>query len=269
MERLRPRHREVHIGFTKAETQKMERLLRELGEQVLERQFCQNIAKCFNRSAGRAGKPIVKWTEVQSWLQNRAQELPNVSKNISEQQGIRPSNKALGSSEIPKAEEKTGNISELEFEARSSKDGAWYDVESFLAHRSLSSGETEVRVRFVGFGAEEDEWVNVKRAVRERSVPLEHSECQNLKVGDLVLCFQERRDQAIYYDAHIIEIQRKMHDIRGCRCLFSIRYNHDNIEASIVLFFDYVFRYVTADVMILNFLQERVRLRRLCRRPTH
>lgn len=102
MERLRPRHREVHIGFTKAETQKMERLLRELGEQVLERQFCQNIAKCFNRSAGRAGKPIVKWTEVQSWLQNRAQELPNVSKNISEQQGIRPSNKALGSSEIPK-----------------------------------------------------------------------------------------------------------------------------------------------------------------------
>ncbi|BFG18517.1 hypothetical protein CerSpe_047910 [Prunus speciosa] len=243
MERLRPRHREVHIGFTEAETQKMERLLRELGEQVLERQFCQNIAKCFNRSAGRAGKPIVKWTEVQSWLQNRAQELPNISKNISEQQEIRPSNKALGSSEIPE-EEKTGNISELEFEARSSKDGAWYDVESFLAHRSLSLGETEVRVRFVGFGAEEDEWVNVKRAVRERSVPLEHSECQNLKVGDLVLCFQERRDQAIYYDAHIIEIQRKMHDIRGCRCLFSIRYNHDNIE-------------------------ERVRLRRLCRRPTH
>ncbi|BBG95301.1 Protein SAWADEE HOMEODOMAIN HOMOLOG 1 [Prunus dulcis] len=160
---------------------------------------------CKIRSAGRAGKPIVKWTE------NRAQELPNVS-----EQGIRPSNKALGSSGIPK-EENTGNISELEFEARSSKDGAWYDVESFLAHRSLSSGETEVRVRFVGFGAEEDEWVNVKRAVRERSVPLEHSECQNLKVGDLVLCFQERRDQAIYYDAHIIEIQRKMHDIRGCR----------------------------------------------------
>ncbi|XP_034200918.1 protein SAWADEE HOMEODOMAIN HOMOLOG 1-like isoform X2 [Prunus dulcis] len=212
MERLRPRHREIHIGFTKAETQKMERLLRELGEQVLERQFCQNIAKCFNRSAGRAGKPIVKWTEVQSWLQNRAQELPNVS-----EQGIRPSNKALGSSGIPKG--------------------------MMLSH-SLLTGLLVRGKLFVGFGAEEDEWVNVKRAVRERSVPLEHSECQNLKVGDLVLCFQERRDQAIYYDAHIIEIQRKMHDIRGCRCLFSIRYNHDNME-------------------------ERVRLRRLCRRPTH
>ncbi|TKY74531.1 SAWADEE HOMEODOMAIN-like 2 [Spatholobus suberectus] len=31
--------------------------------------------------------------------------------------------------------------SELEFEARSSKDGAWYDVEAFLAHRFLSTGE--------------------------------------------------------------------------------------------------------------------------------
>ena len=48
----------------------------------------------------------------------------------------------------------------------------------------------EVRVRFVGFGAEEDEWVNVKNAVRERSIPLEHSECHRLKVGDLVCCFQ-------------------------------------------------------------------------------
>ena len=48
----------------------------------------------------------------------------------------------------------------------------------------------EVRVRFVGFGAEEDEWVNIKQAVRERSVPLEHSECQKVKAGDLVLCFQ-------------------------------------------------------------------------------
>lgn len=48
----------------------------------------------------------------------------------------------------------------------------------------------EVRVRFVGFGAEEDEWINVRNAVRERSVPLENTECCNLKVGDPVLCFQ-------------------------------------------------------------------------------
>ena len=32
--------------------------------------------------------------------------------------------------------------------------------------------------------------MNVKRGVRERSIPLEHSECHKVKVGDLVLCFQ-------------------------------------------------------------------------------
>ncbi|XP_050939499.1 protein SAWADEE HOMEODOMAIN HOMOLOG 2-like isoform X10 [Cucumis melo] len=117
-----------------------------------------------------------------------------------------------------------------------------------LVHRFVEPSELIVhqafRVRFVGFGAEEDEWVNIKQAVRERSVPLEHSECQKVKAGDLVLCFQERRDQAIYYDAHIVEVQRRMHDIRGCRCLFLVRYDHDSTE-------------------------EKVRLRRLCRRPTY
>lgn len=32
--------------------------------------------------------------------------------------------------------------------------------------------------------------MNVKNAVRERSVPLEHSECHKVQVGDLVCCFQ-------------------------------------------------------------------------------
>lgn len=48
----------------------------------------------------------------------------------------------------------------------------------------------EVRVRFAGFRNVEDEWVNVKRGVRERSIPLEPSECQRVKVGDLVLCYR-------------------------------------------------------------------------------
>lgn len=47
-----------------------------------------------------------------------------------------------------------------------------------------------VRVRFAGFGKEEDEWVSVTKAVRERSIPLEHSECDKVNVGDLVLCFR-------------------------------------------------------------------------------
>lgn len=48
----------------------------------------------------------------------------------------------------------------------------------------------EVRVRYAGFGKEDDEWVNVKNRVRERSIPLEASDCHKVKVGDLVLCFQ-------------------------------------------------------------------------------
>lgn len=47
----------------------------------------------------------------------------------------------------------------------------------------------EARVRYHGFGKEEDEWVNVKEGVRERSIPLEASECHKVKEGHLVLCF--------------------------------------------------------------------------------
>ncbi|KAK7410397.1 hypothetical protein VNO78_01148 [Psophocarpus tetragonolobus] len=229
MDRLRPRNRAVFSGFTNAEIEKMEKLLREPKGESLDREFYQKLAGSFNRSSGRAGKPIIKWTEIESWFQTRLQDSPLV-----------PNNELMVP--ICKEEEIMRDPSELEFEARSSKDGAWYDVDAFLAHRFLSTGEAEVRVRFVGFGAEEDEWINIKTSVRQRSIPLENTECSNLKIGDPVLCFQERRDQAIYYDAHIIDIQRRMHDIRGCRCLISIRYDHDNSE-------------------------ERVWLRRLCRRP--
>ncbi|XP_038711427.1 protein SAWADEE HOMEODOMAIN HOMOLOG 1-like isoform X1 [Tripterygium wilfordii] len=240
MDRLRPRPRLLFSGFTSAEVEKMEKFLNESDIRLMDNEFFQKIAKSFNCSSGRAGKPIIKWTEVQTWFQERDQHcmpMPEVVPVAS------PLRKKRGRSPIPKeAGEELPDLSELEFEAKSSTDEAWYDVESFLTHRFLSSGEAEVRVRFVGFGAEEDEWVNVKKAVRERSIPLEHTECHAVKVGDLVLCFQERRDQSIYYDAHVIDIQRRLHDIRGCRCRFLIRYDHDNTE-------------------------ERVRLRRLCRRP--
>jgi len=45
-------------------------------------------------------------------------------------------------------------------------------------------------VRFEGFGADEDEWVNVKKCIRERSIPLESSQCRSIVEGDLVLCFR-------------------------------------------------------------------------------
>ncbi|XP_058180900.1 protein SAWADEE HOMEODOMAIN HOMOLOG 1-like [Rhododendron vialii] len=134
----------------------------------------------------------------------------------------------------PKVESVPG-LSDLVFEAKSSKDGAWYDVASFLNHRFLHTGELEVRVRFAEFRKEDDEWVNVERGVRERSIPLEPSECDRVNVGDLVLCFRETDEEAIYCDAHIVSIQRRLHDIRGCRCFFVVRYDDDEVEEKVQL----------------------------------
>ena len=43
-------------------------------------------------------------------------------------------------------------------------------------------------------------------------------------------CFQERLDYAVYVDAHVMEIQRRLHDINGCRCIFVIRFDDDKTE---------------------------------------
>ncbi|TKY74530.1 SAWADEE HOMEODOMAIN-like 1 [Spatholobus suberectus] len=78
MDRLRPRNRAVFSGFTNAEIEKMEKLLREPKGGSLGREFYQKLAGSFNRSSGRAGKPIVKWTEIESWFQTRLQDSPQV-----------------------------------------------------------------------------------------------------------------------------------------------------------------------------------------------
>lgn len=411
---LRPRKRTSFSGFTNSEVQKLEMYFKELGEESTSKEFCVKTARAFSHREERAGKPVVKWDEIQQWFRTKLKEslakgnvlsiqtneipdipdgnigfhvltytsaplnthekgptpqspsttelnisnhlhdssahlfvrdtctpigangecftphasspfnsqpnegnhLASVSKkravgadgstpvkpdavrlttlmvsqselngsiyqpDASSNMDVHPANgncraprthsptqikestlfsdvgepykgckdacvqkRAAEANQIPEGE-KFSDAMEVEFEARSSADGAWYDVETILTHRILSSGEAEVRVRYVGYGAEEDEWVNVKSAVRERSIPVEHWECYKVKVGDLVLCFQERKDLAKFYDARVVEILRRMHDIRGCRCIFLLRYEHDKSE-------------------------ERVPLRRICRRPTH
>nr|XP_043624883.1 titin-like [Erigeron canadensis] len=124
--------------------------------------------------------------------------------------------------------------SQMEYEAKSARDGAWYDVSTFLSHRSLE-GDPEVLVRFAGFGAEEDEWVNVRKNVRQRSLPCEASECVAVLPSDLILCFQEGKEQALYFDAHVLDAQRRRHDVRGCRCRFLVRYDHDQSEEIVAL----------------------------------
>ncbi|XXG64348.1 hypothetical protein AAC387_Pa05g2327 [Persea americana] len=237
--------------FTQSEIEQMEKLFQEAKDESLNEEFYQKLAKKLNLASGRIRKTAIEWTQVQRWFQSKhdaciaeASSSPSVSKELSVPPDACLSNSAPeSSSDMPKVE-KAPDRPELEFEARSSKDGAWYDVAAFLTRRVLSSGEPEVRVRFVGFGAEEDEWVNTKKAVRERSLPLDPAECRKVREGDLVLCFRERRDEARYFDAHVLEVKRRLHDIRGCRCLFLVRYDHDLVK-------------------------ERVNLRRICCRPSY
>ncbi|XP_076891251.1 protein SAWADEE HOMEODOMAIN HOMOLOG 2-like [Bidens hawaiensis] len=223
----------VFSGFTTAEMEKMDRILKQ-SEQLPNSEVIKKLTTGFNRSAGRAGKPLLKWLEVQNWFLDRQKCL------MSRDTSLNGPN-MNETSDMPKGE-KVIDLSKLEYEAKSS-DGAWYDVEIFITYRFNTSSGYEVLARYDGFGPEEDEWVHIKN-VRERSVSLEHLECSKVMVGDIVLCFQEKTDIARHYDAQVIDIQRKLHDIRGCRCIFLIRYEHDNSE-------------------------ECVRLRRLCCRPEY
>lgn len=45
--------------------------------------------------------------------------------------------------------------------------------------------------------------------------------------------FQEAEDNALYCDAHVVEIERKAHDSNGCTCIFVVRYDHNNVEVLI------------------------------------
>ncbi|KAB1996276.1 hypothetical protein ES319_D13G221100v1 [Gossypium barbadense] len=179
MDRLRPRQRPVFSGFTKAEIEKMEKLFMESRELLQSKEFCQKLARNFSSSSGRAGKPIVKWNEVQNWFTTRQQEskvkVPSVTNTYKDESGLPQTcllNDGDQSSQILKAEasclwksmypvanfffcflglvskvgEKVSDLSELEFEAKSSTDGAWYDVDMFLSHRVTSSGETICRI---------------------------------------------------------------------------------------------------------------------------
>lgn len=240
--------RSFHSLFSLSEIVEMENIINEMGEKALHQEFCDELATRLSSSAIRAGRAALTWQQVQSWFQDKHKELqaetvssPVALKLFVDLSDANISRNASESSQKPEGNDAT-DLSELAFEAKSFKDDAWYDVASFLTFRVLCTGELEARVRFAGFGKEEDEWVNVRKGIRERSIPLEPSECHRINTGDLVLCFQDRLNQAVYCDAHIMEIQRKPHDASSCTCDFIVRYDHD-------------------------FSQEMVELSRLCCRP--
>lgn len=235
--------------FTPGEVAEMEACLQEINHAIPSRESISALADKFSASAERAGKVVVNSKQVWNWFQNRRYAQRSKTVKTSGKLSVTPTprddsiaSRNLGHPVTLASARNSLDGHQMEFEARSARDGAWYDVANFLSHRGFETGDPEVRVRFSGFGIEEDEWVNVRRCVRPRSLPCEPSECAVVLPGDLILCFQEGKDQALYFDAHILDAQRRRHDARGCRCRFLVRYDHDQCE-------------------------EIVPLRKICRRP--
>ncbi|KAJ8773442.1 hypothetical protein K2173_004272 [Erythroxylum novogranatense] len=235
--------------FTLAEMVELESIYKDIGEASLDPEFCQRLATSFSFSVNRAGKPAITCEQVLSWFLEKQNPLQSkvTSPSVSSKLLVDLSDASFPDDSPQSSPKSKGSsaadLSELTFEAKSSKDNAWYDIASFHNYRVLCTGELEVRVRFAGYSNIHDEWVNLKRAVRERSIPLEPSECEIIQVGDLVLCFQERKEHAVYYDARILQIERQPHDASMCSCIFIVSYAH-------------------------NIFEEKVELHRLCRRPT-
>lgn len=264
----------MSFRFFPEEVAELEKILLSNGITTPPKLELEAIAERFNRGTERQGQRPIVWKQVWNWFQNRRHVLNKKGINATslrtqpaahdpsaapthvapvggEGTGA-PASKlsavsgrehgaAAGSAGGAKALDAPA-LASTEFEAKSARDGAWYDVDLFIDKRTSDSNQLEVRVRFAGFGRDEDEWVHVHAGVRQRSLPSEASECIAILPGDLVLCFQEGNEQALYFDADVLDVQRRRHDVRGCRCRFWVRYRHDLAE-------------------------EVVPLRKLCRRP--
>uniref|UniRef100_A0A7N0UYT6 Homeobox domain-containing protein n=1 Tax=Kalanchoe fedtschenkoi TaxID=63787 RepID=A0A7N0UYT6_KALFE len=253
--------------FTPSEVAEMEAFLQQHNNNLPPRELFVTLAEKFSNGPDRVGKIVVQMKQVWNWFQNKRYALKAKSNKAPAKfdaaplQAVPPLPAALAPAlhTIPPVRQEvdgspssnmarslaphSGKASiNMEFEARSARDGAWYDVAAFLSVRNKDTDDPEVLVRFVGLTPEEDEWIKVSKHVRHRSLPCEASECVAVLPGDLILCFQEAPDQALYFDAHVLDAQRMKHDSRGCRCRFLVRYDHDQFE-------------------------EIVPLRKICRRP--
>ncbi|XP_062232821.1 protein SAWADEE HOMEODOMAIN HOMOLOG 2-like [Phragmites australis] len=232
--------------FLPAEVAEMETHMRQLKETIFPRRFVIDaLAEKFSASLDRAGKVPVQPKQVLNWFHNRryshrnkaARSAPAPGKMMPGGSDIHPAGSFRvppSSSSFLKSEKNSMEASQIQFEATSAKDGAWYDVD-ILSYRLFESGDPEVQVRFSAFGAAEDEWVNLRRCVRQRSLQCRATDCTDVVPGDTVLCFKEGEERALYFDARVVDAQRQRHDLRGCRCRFLVQYEHDQSEEIVPL----------------------------------
>ncbi|XP_071733491.1 protein SAWADEE HOMEODOMAIN HOMOLOG 1 [Rutidosis leptorrhynchoides] len=236
--------------FTLSEVLEMEHLYKKRGDELQQQEHCEELATKFSRSDNRNGKSTVSWDQVHNWFLDRqtfakvksksladavTKKLPIINSSPNALKKFVAKSEAWAEAEKlkkPKAQ-RVAELSDLMYEAISSKDCAWFDVAQFMTFRIMHSGELEVRVRFSGFSPDEDEWVNVRTQLRERSIPLVASECDKVNIGDLVLCYRANEDHALYSDAHVTKVERQMHDNENCTCTFVVRFQYDGVEMDV------------------------------------
>uniref|UniRef100_A0A2P2JYE0 Sequence-specific DNA binding/transcription factor n=1 Tax=Rhizophora mucronata TaxID=61149 RepID=A0A2P2JYE0_RHIMU len=202
--------------FMPNEVSEMDIILQEHQNAMPAREVLIALAEKFSESLDRKGKIVVQMKQVWNWFQNRRYAIRAKSSKPPVKLDVTPMPRddsapvrilpqpvatvvpasvpaSVPPSIVPSMGRMTAENSYMEFEAKSARDGAWYDVASFLSERYLDTGDPEVLVRFAGFGQEEDEWLNIHKHVRQRSLPCEASECVAVLPGDLILCFQVNR----------------------------------------------------------------------------
>ncbi|KAJ7518732.1 hypothetical protein O6H91_20G005500 [Diphasiastrum complanatum] len=183
--------------FLPTEVTEMEKALEASNGATPARHILEALTTMFSDSVDRNGQLPIQYKQVWNWFQNRRHsqkvKMSKTAEKLNDATGasdLSISRKSATATGVVPQAKKTNDVQELEFEAKSARDSAWYDVSMFLDHRISDAGEPEVKVRYTGFGPEEDEWVHIKTAVRQRSLPCEVLECVAVLPGDLILCFQ-------------------------------------------------------------------------------
>ncbi|EFJ27928.1 hypothetical protein SELMODRAFT_411966 [Selaginella moellendorffii] len=177
--------------FLPEEVAEMEKLLVHHNGLTPCRSVQEALAEKFSKGAARTGHAPV-----------RPKQLDKVD------QGAGPSSSGRSMIKCTAEQLLAQRANGLQFEAISSKDGAWYDIRCFLGYKLTETGP-EIFIRYAGLGGDEDEWVELK-SIRRRSLPCEGFECLAVYPGDNVLCFQEGDEHALYYDAREVVTLRKV-----------------------------------------------------------
>ncbi|KAL2472801.1 Protein SAWADEE HOMEODOMAIN-like protein 2 [Forsythia ovata] len=170
-----PSHGGSCFRFNAAEVSEMEAILQAHNCAVPEREILETLAQKFRRYALRA-KAAKAPTAGKLSISPTHRDDPTVrtAPQPSQPQSA-PSLQSVGRN--------SSDNSQMEFEAKSTRDGAWTIVSGyFYVH--------------------------------------------------LFLPILEGKEQALYFDAQVLDAQRRRHDVRGCRCRFLVRYDHDQAEVA-------------------------------------